>query len=234
MHNDVIVSINKLMGYLLHDSKSVMLDTNRCPNILEYAIKYGGYERYIQTIYGAVKQAYIGRNVNLEFDIKVKSKDENNKIVYKNNRADIAYVSYGKDDRYSCIYDIEELKCYTCTNPNSFYEQYRNDIIKIASSKADGHITLRFGHAVGFIAKIMSPEEQNNYETINPLIDIIQHTYDIANYTVYSLQLPCNVQELCQIGCTATCKIGNVAFCAVVTTLYIDNTGMPPVLYDGM
>lgn len=218
MQDMVINSINQLFRYLESDSSSTMRITNREVNILEYAIKYGGYERYIQTIYGAVKQAFIGRDVALEFDIQLI--DYDNKIVCKKSRADIAYVS---DETDSYIYDIEELKCYTSTGGDIFYKQYAEDICKINSSVAVGDLNaIKYGHAVGFIGKIMSNEELKNFDINNPLEDIIQKTKIYAEYTLDEV-----LKVYGQVSNTRTCRVGNVALCAVVTTLDIRKNGLP-------
>lgn len=219
MQDMVINSIYQLFGYLDSDSRSTMRITNREVNILEYAIKYGGYERYIQTIYGAVKQAFIGRDVALEFDIQLIDHVENNKIVYKKSRADIAYVS---DETDSYIYDIEELKCYTSTSRDKFYDQYEKDIYKINLSAADGRIALKYGHAVGFIGKSIG--EEDPFNTGQQVSYIKEKTCERARDIVNKLNY--NEKDY-KISCTDICIVGNVVLCAVVTTLDIRKNGLP-------
>ena len=216
MINDVISSIDQLVSYLVYDNGVYLNATNNPVNIFEYAVTQGGYEIYLQFIYGAIKKALYNRNVLLELALTDGIGE----------KADIAYPTfdtYYNDNGAYYHVDFEEMKCFSMVNADCFVNNYCKDIVKVNSVNIfHNKILFHKGYAVGFIAGVIG----NDY-----LESVKQETIEKANDTLNKLPNIQNTNN--RIYCTEWYTIGNIKMCAVITNAFncFEHKDLPPIQY---
>lgn len=194
---EIMGSIDVLANYLINDSERFYKTTNTYLHIFRNAVNSGGYEKYLQAVYAAAKQAYLNTKVYTEFPITANSKKAS-------GYCDIAYMS-------GPCYCVEELKCYTNTMKiNYFINQYIKDIIKLAGVEDYNSVVFSVGYAVGFMSFC-----SDNYSKD----DVIQNCNDVIKAVRSCVSTPyIGVME-----CTKVYEVDGLYLCAVITRAYSKN-----------
>ena len=191
---DIKESIEILVRYLRNDSERFCRTTNTRFQIFRNAVNSGGYEKYLQAVYAAVKQAYLNTDVYMEFPITAHSRGAS-------GYCDIAYM---RGDYYF----VEELKCYTKTMRGGyFYNQYKKDIRKVAKLQDYNRVEFGVGYAIGFI--VFSPDE-----------DVIRYRDNVIRATNSFIRTS-NIDG--RVYDTPTYEVDGLYLCAVITRAYSKN-----------
>ena len=188
---DIKESIEILVSYLRNDSERFCKTTNTYLHIFRNAVNSGGYEKYLQAVYAAAKQAYLNTKVHTEFPITANSKKAS-------GYCDIAYIKGG----YYCV---EELKCCSHTAGfKNFLEAYKKDIMKVAGLMDYNQVAFGEGYVVGFML----------FDTL----EVIKQCKEIMLSDVDFILADTDLAE--NVCCTTIYKVDGLYMCAVITRAY--------------